>query len=754
MARQPVNSDSASFSRGLITDANPLSPVKDSSVDEQNMLIVKDGSRCRRYGLDREDGGSNTLLVCDSGLPFVVGIKARIEQHSVHYWGEPTVNAKKHLAFINKSYQILLDNETDAPTSNLVDAFGIATEFHKEGRSTAYIGGDLMVCPINEFVSTTGRGSVKVTHGDGAGNFSSLISTLQFRDIWGLDDGLALTDRPAVLTALHAYNLLNQGWSPAQITQFFTDIGVYPSNADLPTFGLNSATGVYVANLVKNYPAKAGAPRGHYIIDFQSHASRFDASTADMTTLGLALPTLTESQNADAFSVSEYSGRAFWTVSALGERKVDPETLTPSLQSYVFFSKVVQGSVRYAIDKSSVACHSELDPTDEAFAPTVADGGFIPFPNAGQLLACGGIREGLFVFGTNGVWMLRSFQGTFDPTNTSVEQITSVGAISKKIIIAGNNIMYYANEGIYMLSYDSEANRVTTTNITLGISSLYTKMKDFIVDAGFDAARGVVNFLFNIITSTAGGVVTYTPTELVYNLGYRAWTKNVFPPYQTDVTGLMLEEMLAPIGYAVIENEFVDASDGTPVNNARVVSSLKRAFIETPSGYVSPSQPEFYYMLAEETDTTFHDWANLPVPTIDAEAYMTTQYTTDGETQRRKQVGKLVCHFNKTETGYKDDGAGNPELINQGSCLMESRWDFANSSASGKYSLPKQVYKQPRAYFPTSTTDPYDIGYDVFTSVTNIRGRGRSVQFKFSSEEDKDLQILGWGMTKSINRRN
>ena len=45
-----------SFSKGLITEANPLTFPPDASVDEQNFVLNRNGTRSRRLGMDWEDG--------------------------------------------------------------------------------------------------------------------------------------------------------------------------------------------------------------------------------------------------------------------------------------------------------------------------------------------------------------------------------------------------------------------------------------------------------------------------------------------------------------------------------------------------------------------------------------------------------------------------------------------------------------------------------------------------------------------------
>lgn len=58
---------------------------------------------------------------------------------------------------------------------------------------------------------------------------------------------------------------------------------------------------------------------------------------------------------------------------------------------------------------------------------------------------------------------------------------------------------------------------------------------------------------------------------------------------------------------------------------------------------------------------------------------------------------------------------------------------MAETSASNKFSREFQAYR-------------YRNGYLVAISKSKIRGKGRAIQFRFTSEEGKDFNLLGWGL--------
>ena len=102
----------------------------------------------------------------------------------------------------------------------------------------------------------------------------------------------------------------------------------------------------------------------------------------------------------------------------------------------------------------------------------------------------------------------------------------------------------------------------------------------------------------------------------------------------------------------------------------------------------------------------------------------------------------MICHFKQTEDGFTDDGLGNLTANNQSSCYYQTRWDFSDSANSGKWSSSYQAYRM-RPYFPSGASDTFDYGQVVVTTKNKIRGSGRALSLKFTSEEGKDFHMYG-----------
>ena len=82
---------------------------------------------------------------------------------------------------------------------------------------------------------------------------------------------------------------------------------------------------------------------------------------------------------------------------------------------------------------------------------------------------------------------------------------------------------------------------------------------------------------------------------------------------------------------------------------------------------------------------------------------------------------------------------------------MQSQWDWSNSVASGKWGREFQAYRYKRAYMPSSEADGFDTGAATIVSKNKLRGRGRVLSLKISTEPGKDLQLLGWSMAIGTN---
>jgi hypothetical protein len=149
-------------------------------------------------------------------------------------------------------------------------------------------------------------------------------------------------------------------------------------------------------------------------------------------------------------------------------------------------------------------------------------------------------------------------------------------------------------------------------------------------------------------------------------------------------------------------------------------------------------------------NTNFKDWESVDGTGVDAEARLLTGYIGTGDHQRFKQVPYIYFHFTRTETGFIDSDE-DFIVTNESSCKVRSQWDWANSEASGKWGREFQAYRYKRMYIPDKVSDSYDSGHTTVVSKNKLRGRGRVVSLLISTEEEKDMKLLGWSMSIGVN---
>lgn len=145
------------------------------------------------------------------------------------------------------------------------------------------------------------------------------------------------------------------------------------------------------------------------------------------------------------------------------------------------------------------------------------------------------------------------------------------------------------------------------------------------------------------------------------------------------------------------------------------------------------------YINTRDTSTKFIDWYSQGY-TTEKEAFVTTGYhMADNGPARQKSGTYLTTFAKRTETALDENGDPiNPSQIN-----MQVRWDFTDNESTNKWTTTVNVYRPPRVFIG-NPGDTYDDGYPLVVSKTKIRGRGKALQFRYSSESGYDMKLVGW----------
>ena len=237
MPKKTTTVEYTDFTRGLITEVNPLSFPDKASLDELNTNLNRNGSRQRRYGFDwtaAVDVVAKTTTLASNGYP-------------VNFYEWRGVNSDASLNILVLQHGTFLhffDMDASDPTDALLGSTDLGTTF--TNADTYKVD---FTDAAGELVMSVGSTYVMKGVWNGTGITTSNYRLL-VRDIWGIDDGFAVDDRTGALSISRHYNLRNQGWPTSMIsaqnsggsvpalyndpvTHTFTQLGVYPSHSDL-----------------------------------------------------------------------------------------------------------------------------------------------------------------------------------------------------------------------------------------------------------------------------------------------------------------------------------------------------------------------------------------------------------------------------------------------------------------------------------------------------------------------------------------
>ncbi len=723
----------SSFIKGLITEASALTFPDSASIVDENFVLLRDGSRKRRLGMDYEDD------YVEEGYFGFPGQEIAI---SIHLWKNPVqegffdiiaVQTEDVLRFFRSTGEVISNDQLNGGLPIVLPADYVpGTKIR-----TSSLRGQMIVTYLNQTL-------LIFEYDEGTDTVSFTEQRLKVRDLFGIETVYAVSERPTIPDPLtpsdtdeliHVYNLRNQGWpltavitknakgeevsgsatltaDPIVLTDFGSSLDVV-SDADViwrsktTTAASPDAVGAYSRfDLLKQQYGDTPAPKGKFVLDIFDRSTSRDEHNAEV--FGNPSITLPDDISQGYISaVAAYAGRFFYSLKETG--KVGGDENSPKLSSMILFSQVVKGNSDIA------SCYAEADPTSEfIYDPIATDGGFIVIPSVGEILSLVPLGNSLFVFGTNGVWEIHGGEEAFSATNQNLTKTTSIGSSGyQSIVVAETAILYWTDSGIYAISLDPSSYRGVPTNISnTTIQTAYLAIpKAFraVAKGVYDEVDRKVRWLYNT-NDTSDIRYGY---ELVFDVDLGAFYKNI----------------LAPSG-------FVDVPGAVDV-----VAAPQAIYLIGVSTFIG----DLFYSFGYYKNTDFEDFG-----LFDAPATLVSGYLTGGTGSTDKKVKSLVAHFNRTEQGYVTEGDG-IVFDNPSGCLITTMWEWTDHAAAGRWGIPYQAYRLSVPYYPTGVSDPFNYGYTVITSKTGVRGKGGALSIKFESTPGNDLHLLGWGLEITVD---
>ena len=737
------------FTKGLITEASPLTFPENASLDERNFVLNRNGSRSRRLGLDYEGGYTLTATGFSSAA-------IQTGKQAFYKWDTPggdTTVAIGVIRILDKLW--FIDLLTNAPSTNLLNGGSSIT---LSGLGT----GEIETATINNkliIVSEDLTYPVLLAYNSTTDVVTQSNITVEVRDIWGVDDGLLVNNRPSTLSNAHKYNLRNQGWSPTvqtstgadAIDRTFTQLTVYPSNADTWITGkiTNPSSGDFEKydgdTLERNSTSNYQVAKGSYVLD------AFNRGTERVSNSGISGLPLDQEQGAFS-TVASYAGRIFY--SGVNSSITSGDSRSPNYSGYVFFTTVVTGDDKLGI------CYQEADPTDANINDLVTlDGGTIQIPEATQIVKIVSSQASLLVFADNGVWEVYGDTGGFIATSFQTSKVSTNGVKNAKSIVNVNgNFVYWSKAGIYLLTPDAASGRFTAKSISLTtIQSLFldipTVGKNY-CKGFYDEKENRVRWLYNDSdTYTTANYINKYNKELVLDLTLQAFYLNEFSSLASNSP--YIADYIEIPGYSVssedsnvlvgVEEVIITAGDKVIVTEDVVASR------STQFSYLTIRGTSF--TVSKFTNKSFTDWQTAGSGTgANYLSYLITGYELFGDILRDKQIPYIFFYFTRTEDGFTSDGTM-LQIDNPSSCLVLAQWNWANSANSGKWGNQFQAYRLLRNYIPSGAADSFDYGDAVIVTKNKLRGSGKTISLKIQSEAGKDMQILGWGVTATATSK-
>lgn len=768
MSVTPAQSTYLTFVAGLNTEGGYFTQPPNTWRDGDNMFPQIDGSLHKRRALDFE---ASYVQSTDT----FTSTQADTNAFSCSTWINVAGVAGRTFYVVQIGDKVWFYDNTSSTVSTQLRTFSIDLSAYRVAANTSIAGS-------NEIQTSSADGGLLIVADDitplhiaydaGTDTITVTPLTLLIRDFEGVEDGMSVDTKPTTLSNEHKYNLLNQGWTNTQIDAYKTAKGVFPSNAQAWIYGKDS-NGDFDSNVLDKLDfGTSKAPRGRYILDvFNQDRATIAASTTVTgesgtsgwtstwynATTGITsywynsegwataqassvdgLPTFVE--NSRPTTVAFFGGRAWY--SGINSSRIG---------SYLLFSVIANRPEEYG------QCHQVADPTSEVLSDLVeTDGGVIPIKDAQNIHKLVPMFDGIIIFADNGVWqVVGSSQGGFTATGYTVYRVSNIGSVgASSIVEIDNSIMYWSNGGIYKVMQDPQTGIIMSSPMTdLNIKSYYIDIPSLgkrLAKGSYNNATKQVTWTYNN-NLTVSGTQMYTKNKLLMldmRLGafYTASISSV-----SGTTPLMVSHFVTDTtsavdtAYYVVDSslqQVIDSSSDnvtSAVTDTQSYTAVEKFLTIVPSGTnYKVTFSDFY--TTNNAPAKFRDWYTYDNAGASYTSYITTGYDiSQAGPAFKKYPTYCTVYMNRTETGF--DGSFN--AINESSCTLQTKWDFTDNTSAGKWGDPQEVYRHLRQYIPDDVSG-YNDGFPLVITKNKIRGSGKAVQFKFTADPDKDLQLVGW----------
>ena len=764
MTVKPIQrSEIQGFSKGLVTDLNPLNSQIDTTYAEDNFELHKDGTRSRRLGLNKENNG-NTF---NTGLPLSY---LQLSATGSFLWksvaGEPSLEF-----FVFQLGEFLYFFELNAGASG----------------ETVYRGSlGLGVASSSQVKFSSVQGFLGIVTGSSNlflveysipnGTFTLSTFRLQIRDFFGIEETINAnfevdTQYRGPLNWQHYYNLYNQGWGIPRkpwepvngapqdtvlLGSNYNTGGNSPSNSAKVWSGIttrpvsDTSRESYEAFDYRQYEAILGADnvpsKGFFIIDAfnrgSSRASQWVSHKNKYPVTGNLAGGFSPPEDATSggpTSVATHAGRLFY--SGCNGGVVNGDKRSPNYNNYVFFTQLIKNRQDFG------KCYQEGDPTSRDSNDLVdTDGGYVVISDAINIHTMYSLGDKLFLVAENGVWTISGGSGYgFSATNYMVERLSSFGGVpGHSFVELGGTCFFWGYDGIYTIGKNQFGDYEVVNQSKKVIDRFYRNIDPGSLSyvQGFaDKQRNQVRWIY-----TKGSLFTDAQTyELILDLNFQAFIPFTISKHTLNqayvISGVQTGDF--KINYissdVVVGGDEVDAGvdevGADDILQVATDANVKYLSVILVSGNLS-------LVFCEYNNVDFEDW-EFTGTSVDAPAYMESNAFTGGDFSIKKQVPYLTMAFAETEKTLIGD-----DVIQASSCIGQFKWDFSHLERSNKWTREMQLYRKSRWFFGDSDIDN---GFSLNIVKTKVRGIGKSFALRVRTEPKLECHIYGWNLSLTNN---
>lgn len=698
--------------KGLLTEFSEITFPEEATVDELNCVIATNGKlRTRRKGAAPEDNNTLSSFTITETTPtyestwYNVGGVANLEYL--------VVQTGSILRFYDKSSQPLSSGEKTftIDLTTVVAANGVSISENRA--ETASLDGVLVVAhPACDLFY--------VSYDRVADTVSTTLINPKVRDFEYLGDDKTVYFTEGAESNIRKYDTFNSGWTTDAYDEYVGNRNLSPPLTHSFFSGKDTLDNFSVSEFRKVFTGNSLSGNGRFILDFFSKNRETKVSGAGI-----------EVENSRFRTVEAFAGR-FW-YSGLDSQKHNGKIL---------FSKVIVDVNDYE------TCYQVNDPTSELISDLLdSDGGEINIPEAFGIRKLHSFGSNLIVFADNGIWLINGVDGVFKATEFSVQKISSVGILDSNTFVEVEGIpFWWSKTGIHTVEIEQVSAQPREISIT------ENTIKTFWENIGTEnqlASKGVYDEVNREIVWCYPSVDESNKNKfnrfLVFNLelgSFTPWeikdpeTSNdyvvglFFNPFVTSSslkTSVEVEsEEVEVLGVEVTVNSFFSVSVDS--------SEIKLLIRDGSTGKLT---------VGSFSSPTFKDWEEANYESF----FVPTPITMDSWALDKSPL-YVVTYFEQTETGFDLNSDGSFTLTNPSGCLVSVSSDFSNT-----FGPTQKAYRLKRLPYVNENNLTFTYPEDVIVNRTKLRGRGKVLKIKFSSEEGKDFQMKGFELLGYLNEQ-